>query len=112
MTILSRCLRLVLISVAAGFVSAGAQSADPRATRTAARAFRQANEARILREFAGLLALPNVASDSVNIRRNAAALLEMLRRRGVDARLLEAAGSPPAVYGELRTPGATRTVVL
>jgi acetylornithine deacetylase/succinyl-diaminopimelate desuccinylase-like protein len=35
----------------------------------------------------------------------------MLSRRGVRARLLEVAGSPPAVYGELPAPGATRTVV-
>src|SRR5262249_19708005 len=47
-----------------------------------------------------------------NIRRNAAALLRMLERRGIAARLLEAPGSPPAVFGELPAPGATHTVVL
>ena len=78
--------------------------------RAAARRHRETHEAEIAREFATLLAIPNVASDSVNIRRNAAALIEMLNRRGVTARTLEAAG-PPAVYGELRTPGAVRTVV-
>jgi len=78
--------------------------------RAAARRHREAHEAAIAREFATLLAIPNVASDSVNIRRNAAALIEMLSRRGVTARTLEAAG-PPAVYAELRTPGAVRTVV-
>src|SRR5438093_11278205 len=36
----------------------------------------------------------------------------MLERRGVQGRLLEAPGSPPAVYGELVSPGATRTVIL
>jgi acetylornithine deacetylase/succinyl-diaminopimelate desuccinylase-like protein len=37
----------------------------------------------------------------------------MMTTRGIAARLLESpAGGPPAVYGELRTPGATRTVVL
>jgi len=78
--------------------------------RAAARRHREAHEAEIAREFATLLAIPNIASDSVNIRRNAAALIEMLTRRGVTARILEASG-PPAVYGELRTPGAARTVV-
>jgi hypothetical protein len=67
------------------------------------------HEAEIVREFADLLAIPNVASDSVNIRRNTAAVIELLRRRGVTARALEGEG-PPAVYGELRSPGATRTV--
>ena len=81
------------------------------AVRTATRKYREAHEAEIAREFADLLAIPNVASDSVNIRRNTAAVIELLRRRGVSARALEGDGGPPAVYGELRTPGAARTVV-
>src|SRR5690349_22197816 len=36
-----------------------------------ARAWRQAHEREILAEFATLLAIPNVASDSANIERNA-----------------------------------------
>ena len=79
--------------------------------RAAARRYREAHEADIIREFVDLLAIPNVASDSANIRRNTAAVIELLRRRGVTARALEGDGGPPAVYGELRTPGATRTVV-
>jgi acetylornithine deacetylase/succinyl-diaminopimelate desuccinylase-like protein len=79
--------------------------------RDAVRDYRMANEAAIVRELADLVAIPNVADDSVNIRRNAAQLVAMLERRGVAARLLEAPGSPPAVFGELRSPGATRTVV-
>jgi acetylornithine deacetylase/succinyl-diaminopimelate desuccinylase-like protein len=82
------------------------------AVRSAVRHYREAHEADIARELADLLALPNVASDSVNIRRNTAAVIELLRRRGVTARALEGnGGGPPAVYGELRSPGATRTVV-
>src|SRR3712207_6258747 len=82
-------------------------SAQPSAdsARRAARTFREAREPAILRELVGLLAIPNLASDSVNIRRNADHLVAMLERRGVSARLLEAPGSPPAVYGELRVPG-------
>ncbi|HUQ83090.1 MAG TPA: M20/M25/M40 family metallo-hydrolase [Gemmatimonadaceae bacterium] len=79
--------------------------------RAAVRKHRESHEAEIAREFADLLAIPNVASDSVNIRRNAAAVIELLRRRGVTARTLEGDAGPPAVYGELRTPGATRTIV-
>src|SRR6185369_12425723 len=52
------------------------------AVRAAARKYREAHEADIAREFADLLAIPNVASDSVNIRRNTAAVVELLRRRG------------------------------
>jgi acetylornithine deacetylase/succinyl-diaminopimelate desuccinylase-like protein len=79
--------------------------------RAAVRKHRESHEAEIARELADLLAIPNVASDSVNIRRSAAAVIELLRRRGVAARTLDGDGGPPAVYGELRTPGATRTIV-
>lgn len=64
----------------------------------------------VLQELFELLSVPNVASDSANIRRNAGLLVRMLERRGASARLLEGNG-PPAVYGELITPGATRTIV-
>jgi len=48
------------------------------------------------------LAIPNVASDHQNIRRNAEFILAMMQRRGLNPRLLETAtkASPPAVYGE------------
>ena len=38
----------------------------------------------------------------------------MMKRRGLEPRLLEASNSkvPPAVYGEWKVPGATRTIVL
>ncbi|HKP13560.1 MAG TPA: M20/M25/M40 family metallo-hydrolase, partial [Blastocatellia bacterium] len=75
------------------------------------RAYRQAHEAEIVSEFAELLSLPNVAADAANIRRNAAKLIEMMRRRGVSARLLEGNG-PPAIFGELTAPNASRTVAI
>ncbi|HEX8119466.1 MAG TPA: M20/M25/M40 family metallo-hydrolase [Pyrinomonadaceae bacterium] len=87
--------------------SAFAQANNP------VREYRRANEHRILREFVGLLSIPNVASDSEGIRRNAARLVEMMTARGLKPRLLEAAtpNTPPAVYGEWTTPGATKTIV-
>ncbi len=101
-----------IVSAAAASVllcqTAFAQAAGP------VRDYRRANEHRILREFVGLLSLPNVASDNEAIRRNAARLVEMMTARGLSPRLLEAAtpNVAPAVYGEWRVPGATRTVVL
>jgi acetylornithine deacetylase/succinyl-diaminopimelate desuccinylase-like protein len=80
--------------------------------RDQVRTWREAREPQIVREFAELLAIPNVASDSVNIWRNARHITGMLERRGVSARILENGKWPPAVYGELKTPGATRTIVL
>ncbi|HEU4995689.1 MAG TPA: M20/M25/M40 family metallo-hydrolase [Gemmatimonadaceae bacterium] len=89
----------------------GARDADPTRVRGAVRAYLQANDVAIVRDLADFLAIPNLATDSVNIRRNAHYIVQMLERRGASTRLLEAPGSPPAVYGELRAPGATRTVV-
>jgi acetylornithine deacetylase/succinyl-diaminopimelate desuccinylase-like protein len=65
----------------------------------AVRAYVPTHEAAIVAELRELLAIPNVAADSVNIRRNAQALVQMLERRGVRARLLET-GGPPLVYGD------------
>jgi acetylornithine deacetylase/succinyl-diaminopimelate desuccinylase-like protein len=73
------------------------------------RGYRSAHEAEIIGELVDLLSIPNVASDTVNIRRNAAKLIDMMGRRGIQARLLEGTG-PPAIFGELKTPGATRTI--
>jgi acetylornithine deacetylase/succinyl-diaminopimelate desuccinylase-like protein len=78
------------------------------------RDYRRANEHRILDEFVTLLAIPNVASDRENIRKNAELIMEMMKRRGLAPRLLEARvpSAPPAVFGEWKVPGATRTIIL
>lgn len=67
----------------------------------AAREYSKENQREIVEELATLLAIPNVASDTANIRANADLIVSMLEQRGIDARLLEADGSPPAVYGEI-----------
>src|SRR5438477_3536399 len=77
----------------------------------AARAWRESHERAIVQEFMDLLAIPNLASDTPNIRRNAEAIEKILEKRGVRTKLLEIAGAPPAVYGGIRTPGASRTIV-
>ncbi|MEM7356442.1 MAG: M20/M25/M40 family metallo-hydrolase [Acidobacteriota bacterium] len=81
-------------------------AAEPSPTET----YRQANEAAILSDFAQLLRLPNVASDTVNIRRNAEYIRDELAQRGVHAELWELEGAPPIVFGELEAPGAERTL--
>lgn len=77
------------------------------------REYRKANETRLLNEFVQLLSIPNVASDTPNIRKNADYLVAEMQKRGLKARLLEAANNkvPPVVYGEWMTPGATRTII-
>ncbi len=65
-----------------------------------------------MRDFVELLAIPNVASDRENIGRNAVYLRVQLERRGIAAELHQLGDAPPVVLGELRVPGATRTVGL
>jgi acetylornithine deacetylase/succinyl-diaminopimelate desuccinylase-like protein len=102
-------LLIVLLSVAAACQLALASAPNVESVRD----YRRANERRILGEFVEFLSIPNVASDRENIRRNAAHLAEMMRRRGLNPRLLESksADAPPVVYGELVVPGAARTLV-
>jgi acetylornithine deacetylase/succinyl-diaminopimelate desuccinylase-like protein len=100
-----------LAALTAPFATAHAQSPSPRDVARNARTWREAHEPQIVRELADLIAIPNVARDSANIRRNADALLAMLSKRGFTTRLLENGPYPPAVFGERRAPGATRTIV-
>jgi acetylornithine deacetylase/succinyl-diaminopimelate desuccinylase-like protein len=104
------CVGITLATAPAVLV---AQTSTGTRARTAARTYRERNEAAIVGEFASFLAVPNLATDSANIRRNADLLLDMLQRRGFrNSRLLTVPHGPPAVYGELPAPGATRTLVL
>jgi acetylornithine deacetylase/succinyl-diaminopimelate desuccinylase-like protein len=77
-------------------------------------AYVQAHRAEILRELVDLLRIPNVARDTAGISANARAIAVMMERRGLAPRILESpvAGGRPAVYGEWRVPGATRTLLL
>ena len=86
--------------------------ADPAAVAGQVRLWRQAHEQEILDGFIDLLSLPNVASDPVNIRRNANYISELLVQRDFDVRLLEVDGSPPAVYAERMAPGAVKTLMI
>lgn len=105
-----RCSSLCLILIA--LTSTTATWAQEHATDPvdAARAWREAHAARILHDYASLLAIPNVASDAENIRRNAALIRDLFARRGAAMELLTLDGAPPIVYGRLEAPGATRTL--
>ena len=77
----------------------------------AARQWRQKHERAIVDEFVTLLAIPNIAADRANIQRNAETIAAMMEKRGVPSKLVSLPGANPVVYGEIKTPGATRTIV-
>ncbi len=78
------------------------------------RAWRTAHEREVIDEYRELLAIPNIAVDRANIRRNADYIVAMMKRRGIEARLLTVASptANPVVFGEVKVPGATRTLML
>ena len=73
-----------------------------------------ADRAALLKDYAELLAIPNVATSIPDIRTNADHIMTMMAARGLKPRLLEgdAADIPPAIYGEWLVPGPKRTLVL
>jgi acetylornithine deacetylase/succinyl-diaminopimelate desuccinylase-like protein len=75
------------------------------------RAYRMDNEDRIIRELSEFLSIPNIASDTPNIQKNAAHLVEMLEARGIETHLLPISGRGPVVFGKLISPEAKRTVM-
>jgi len=77
----------------------------------AARRFHEANQARLVREYAEWLSIPNVASDKPNIRRNAELIARKFAEAGARTALIETEGANPAVYGEIQAPGAQRTLM-
>jgi acetylornithine deacetylase/succinyl-diaminopimelate desuccinylase-like protein len=75
------------------------------------RDYRMNNEDRIVRELTEFLSIPNIASDTVNIQKNAQHLVAMLEARGIETHLLPIAGRGPVVFGKLTAQNARRTVI-
>jgi acetylornithine deacetylase/succinyl-diaminopimelate desuccinylase-like protein len=83
----------------------------PAQVAQAVREYRMENEDRIIRELSEFLAIPNIASDTPNIQKNAAHLVELLEARGIETHLLPITGRGPVVFGKLISVEAKRTVI-
>jgi acetylornithine deacetylase/succinyl-diaminopimelate desuccinylase-like protein len=112
MRTLKCCLWVVVLSVPVCRVVAQAGVSAP----AAAKSYVDGRKPELLKEYEEFLSMPDVAADPAGLRRNADFLVQQLKARGAEARLLTAPGLdatvPPVVYGEIKTPGATRTIVL
>lgn len=97
---------LVLIFLLAGQAIAPAQD-----IRAALERYVASNQRAIVSELVDLISIPNTPADTENIRRNAQLLRDMLRRRSFTTEILETDGNP-LVWGELRVPGARRTLLV
>lgn len=92
-------------------IFAASSAAQTNLAALAARKWRQQHERAIVDELFSLLSIPNIASDKTNIQRNAEAIAGMMEKRGIPARLVTVPGANPVVFGEIKTPGATRTII-
>jgi acetylornithine deacetylase/succinyl-diaminopimelate desuccinylase-like protein len=74
--------------------------------------WRQSHEQQIVDQFAGLLSIPNVASDKPNIQRNVDHISMLLMEVGMQVEVLELEGGNPVVFAQRSSPGATKTVMI
>jgi acetylornithine deacetylase/succinyl-diaminopimelate desuccinylase-like protein len=71
------------------------------------------NESRILTDYVEFLAIPNEASDTANIQKDAQWIVAQMQKRSLNPQLLQPndPNAPAAVYGEWKAPGAKRTLL-
>ncbi len=101
-----------LLSAAMLLVFFSAQSQSPETLMV--RAFRQQKEHAWLEEYLSFLSVPNTATDTLGLKKNAALIMQMMTKRGINnVQLLypATAGKAPSVYGEVMVPGATQTLI-
>lgn len=94
-------------------ISGSAYAQSPTVEKV--REYRQQHEVAILSEYLSFLEIPNVATDLPNIKRNADYLIDEFEKRGATMELLTLPDQPevpPVVYGEFKTPGAERTLII
>ena len=78
------------------------------------RSYRTKNESSVYNEFISFLQIPNIATDTANIRKNAGFLVQLMNAKEIgNVQLLEANDKsvPPVVYGEVNVPNATKTII-
>ncbi len=98
--------RFLLASI---ILYSGLFAGEPKSVK-ATRKWAKKNGHTIIKDFAHLLSIPNVAADKANIRKNAEYISGLFQQRGFNMQLLEVDDANPIVYGELKSPGATRTL--
>jgi acetylornithine deacetylase/succinyl-diaminopimelate desuccinylase-like protein len=77
-------------------------------------AFHQKQQHALITEYATFLSLPNTMNDTTSLSANAQFIADMMRKRGIaNVQLLQGVtkGTIPAVFGEVKVPNATTTIV-
>ncbi|HEY6352126.1 MAG TPA: M20/M25/M40 family metallo-hydrolase [Candidatus Angelobacter sp.] len=86
------------------------QPSGSTALNSATRAYIAQHRQEILREFEDFLAIPNVATDTANIQKNAEALVLMLKKRGLEVQILKVGNMPSVVLADLPAVPSKHTV--
>jgi acetylornithine deacetylase/succinyl-diaminopimelate desuccinylase-like protein len=73
--------------------------------------YRAAHETAIVGQLDELTRLRSVAADPQGLAAAAVYLQSLLKTRGFETQAWSSAGSPPVVYGVLKSPGAKRTAI-
>jgi len=99
--------RLLLLTSCCASFTISAQTVHEKVKQ-----FVQLNKNSLTDEYINFVAIPNVSGDSENIPLNTAFIQKMMEQRGIKSELLHGTteGVNPAVYGEIKVPGATRTI--
>src|SRR5262245_31924210 len=96
--------------VIVGLLLVAAASSQAAPMTTAVSAWVEAHQKAVIGELLGTLAIPNVAADRANIRRNADHLRGLLEHHRFKSEGLETSGNP-LVFGSLDVAGAARTIL-
>src|SRR5271165_1376678 len=75
------------------------------------RAYIHENQDRFLRDIARLVSQPSVSATNEGVEECALLVKKMLEEIGAETRLLKLEGAPTLVYGEIKSPGAEKTVL-
>ncbi|WP_202899350.1 hypothetical protein [Kordiimonas gwangyangensis] len=75
------------------------------------KAYVDANAHRIMADFRDFLSMPNVASDTEDMMKNARWITGYIGKRGFESEIVSAGGAP-YVIAERKTEGATKTVLI
>lgn len=94
-----------------GWQAAPANNSPANSSKDGTCAYIAQHKTEIIKEFEDFLSIPNLASDTPNIQKNADALAAMLQKRGLHIQLLKTEGAPPAVLATLPADPGKHTVI-
>ena len=78
------------------------------------RSIREKTESQWLQEYVSLLSIPNIAANPAGLQKNAEFIMQMMKKRNIQqVKLLNGVTKniAPAIYGEVKTPGAKKTLI-